>query len=555
MKKFEEDIADWKNFLSFIDECTDDYVYIYDLSNDYAIYSKRVTETFALENEEFENAGMRLKDVIYPDDYQAVFNNISDLQNGITKKHDMEYRWKTKNNGYVWISCRGVLVKRNGTNYMIGRVSEIGKKNRYDNVTGLYTEAVFEEKYNTEIKKETHTGYVMLIGIDNFKEINEKYGSQAGDDVLSVLSDVLIKESLKESFKVFRMKGDEYAILSLDVSGDIIENAKQLYKNIRIYIDRAIDDRGYDVFFNISAGACAFDSQVDSFKDLSKNMRFALHSAKLNGKNRFEFYDEGEYRAYLKKLQIQDELRKCVNDNYRGFELFYQPIVDATKGNVVGAEALLRWNSDKYGFMSPVEFIPLLEESSLIIPLGRWIIDTAAEFCSKCVKNIPDFVMHINLSFVQIAKSDVMKDVLENISKHTAANKHYVLEITESIQMDSNIAVKRVLKDFINNDFSLAIDDFGTGYSNFDYMKDKMFQILKVDRSFVTDINLNNNNSILVGFMIKMAHEMGVKICAEGVETKGELDTITALGADYIQGYYYSRPVNNSTFWDMISDH
>ena len=174
MEQIDADIEDWKNFLSFIDECTDDYIYIYDLSNDHAIYSKRVTDTFALECAEFENAGMRLKDVIYPDDYEAVFNNISDLQNGIIKKHDMEYRWKSKNNGYVWISCRGVLVRKNNINYMIGRVAEIGKKNRYDNITGLYTESVFEEEYNSCIRNETHTGYGMLIGIDNFKEINEK---------------------------------------------------------------------------------------------------------------------------------------------------------------------------------------------------------------------------------------------------------------------------------------------------------------------------------------------------------------------------------------------
>lgn len=553
MEQFDANIEDWKNFLSFIDECTDDYIYIYDLSNDHAIYSKRVTDTFALKNKEFDNAGMTLKDVIYPDDYEAVFNNISDLQNGIIKKHDMEYRWKTRKNGYVWISCRGVLVRKNGINYMIGRVAEIGKKNRYDNVTGLYTESVFEEEYNSVIKNEIHTGYGMLIGIDNFKEINEKYGSQAGDEVLSILSDVLLKEALKESFKVYRMKGDEYALLTLDVSGDIAENARQLYKRIRVCIDNSIDERGYDVFFNISAGACVFDSQVDSFKDLSKKMRFTLHSAKLNGKNRFEFYNQNEYESYLKKLQIQDELRKCVNDNYKGFELFFQPIVDAATGKIIGAESLLRWNSDKYGFMSPVEFIPLLEESSLIIPLGRWIIDTAAGFCNRCISIIPDFVMHINLSFVQIAKSDVMKDVLDNISKYTAPNKHYVLEITESIQMDSNIAVKRVLNGFIQNDFSLAIDDFGTGYSNFEYMKDKMFGILKVDRSFVTNINNNSNNSILVGFIIKMAHEMGVKICAEGVETKEELDKIKELGADYIQGYYYSRPVRCNDFLNLIS--
>ena len=160
--------------------------------------------------------------------------------------------------------------------------------------------------------------------------------------------------------------------------------------------------------------------------------------------------------------------------------------------------------------MSPVDFIPLLEESSLIIPLGRWIVDTAAEFCSRCIDIIPDFVMHVNLSFVQIIKSDVKKDVLENISRHKAANNHYVLEITESIQMDSNIAVKRVLDDFVSNGFLLAIDDFGTGYSNFEYMK-------------------------------------------EGVETKEELEKIRNLGADYIQGYYYSRPVGHMDFWKLIT--
>ena len=553
MEQIDADIEDWKNFLSFIDECTDDYIYIYDLSNDHAIYSKRVTDTFALECAEFENAGMRLKDVIYPDDYEAVFNNISDLQNGIIKKHDMEYRWRSKKNGYVWISCRGVLVRKNNINYMIGRVAEIGKKNRYDNITGLYTESVFEEEYNSRIRNETHTGYGMLIGIDNFKEINEKYGSQAGDEVLSMLSSVLLKEASAQSFKVYRMKGDEYAVLMLDVSGDIAENARQLYKQIRTYIDKTISDRGYAVFFNISAGACTFDSQSDSFKELSKKMRFALHSAKLNGKNRFEFYDEKEYAAYLKRLQIQDELRSCVNDNYKGFELFYQPIVNVVTGKIIGAEALIRWNSEKYGFMSPVDFIPWLEESSLIIPLGRWIVDTAAEFCSRCIDIIPDFVMHVNLSFVQIIKSDVKKDVLENISRHKAANNHYVLEITESIQMDSNIAVKRVLDDFVSNGFLLAIDDFGTGYSNFEYMKDRMFGILKVDRSFVTDIHNNDNNSILVGFIIKMAHEMGTKICAEGVETKEELEKIRNLGADYIQGYYYSRPVGHMDFWKLIT--
>ena len=178
--------------------------------------------------------------------------------------------------------------------------------------------------------------------------------------------------------------------------------------------------------------------------------------------------------------------------------------------------------------MSPVEFIPLLEESSLIIPLGRWIIDTAAAQCNEWVKIIPQFVMHINLSFVQIAKSNVIKDVIENINKYEAGNE-----------------LKKLGP-------RIALDDFGTGYSNFEYMKDKMFGILKIDRAFITDIHLTDNNRILVSFIIKMAHEMGVKICVEGVETKDELMAVTKLEADYIQGYYYGKPVKDVEFCRMI---
>lgn len=552
MGQMGEDIADWKYFLSIISKCTDDYLYIYDLSNDYAVYSSSITKDFELDVAEFSNAGRKLKDVIYPDDYEAVFNNISELQNGHISCHNMEYRWKSRKNGYVFISCRGQLVRRNGINYMIGRVLEIGKKNRYDNVTGIYTDLILEDRYDDIVKSDGHTGCIMQIGIDNFKEINEKYGTKTGDEVLAILAGILVRQSKEQTFSVYRTRGDEFIIVSLDMSGDIKKNAKMLYKTIREDIDSVIDDRGYDVFFNISAGAYAFDTNTDTYKDIIKNTRFALHKAKLNGKNRFEFFDKADYANYIKRLEIQGELRSSVNDNFKGFELFYQPIVDADTGRIEGAEALLRWKSDQYGFMSPVEFIPLLEESSLIIPLGRWIIDTAAAQCNEWVKIIPQFVMHINLSFVQIAKSNVIKDVIENINKYDAGNEHFVFEITESIQMDSNIAIKRVLKEFVDNGFLLAIDDFGTGYSNFEYMKDKMFGILKIDRAFITDIHLTDNNRILVSFIIKMAHEMGVKICVEGVETKDELMAVTKLEADYIQGYYYGKPVKDVEFCRMI---
>ncbi|MDD5829498.1 MAG: GGDEF domain-containing phosphodiesterase, partial [Lachnospira sp.] len=352
---------------------------------------------------------------------------------------------------------------------------------------------------------------------------------------------------------IFRMSGDECAILVVDDDTDdnLKEKAKKIYKEIRYRIDENIEKSGYDIFYNISAGATGFDAKKDDFDKIIQKARFSLHSAKIKGKNRFNYFNENEYEAYIKKLGIQDELRRCINNDFEGFKLVYQPIVSNSTEKVIGAEALLRWESTKYGYMSPVEFIPLLEESALIIPLGKWITKTAACQCDKWVKNIPDFVMHINLSFVQIVKSDAIRDMVENISKFTPSNSHYVFEVTESVQMDANSTIQRVLDGFNENGFALAIDDFGTGYSNFGYMKDKVFGILKIDRSFITDIQSKHNNYTLVNFMIKMAHEMGISVCIEGVETKEELDCVSVLSPDFIQGYYYGKPVDEDTFYKM----
>jgi len=470
---------------------------------------------------------------------------MEDLQegsNGRRKEHNLEYRWKTVDGTYVAISCRGQYVISHGVKYLIGRISEIGKQTRFDNNTGLYREVVLENVYNEYAKTRNAQGFLMLVGVDNFKELNEKYGAKTGDEVLNILTDA-IRKYIDTPLRLFRMPGDECAVFMPYSMEKNIEQAKNLYKRIRNYIDSAIEQRKYDIFFTISAGAAEFNTEKDSFNDLLKNAKFSLHAAKLNGKNRCEIFDAGEYKEYIEKLGVQDELRRCISEGFEGFELYFQPIYNPENDCLAGSEALIRWNSRKYGFMGPDRFIPLLEDSALIIPLGKWIIDNAARTCNKWITNIPNFVMHINLSFIQIVKSNIIKDVIENIGRYSASNNHYIFEVTETIEMDQMPAVDRVFKEFIKNGFRLAIDDFGTGYSNYGYMRDKTFDIVKVDRSFITDIDKQRNNYLMVSFIIKMAHEMGLHVCIEGVETKEELSCVKELGADYIQGYYYGKPV------------
>ena len=202
--------------------------------------------------------------------------------------------------------------------------------------------------------------------------------------------------------------------------------------------------------------------------------------------------------------------------------------------------------------MEPDKFIPLLEESALIIPLGRWIIDTAAKACNRWITNIPDFVMHINLSFVQIVKSNIIKDVLERIGRYSAANNHYVFEITETIEMDRIPAVERVFKEFIKNDFRLAIDDFGTGYSSLNLLKELPVDIIKIDKSFLDETESSETSKIIIRKTVELTQELDKTVVCEGVETENQADYLRGIRCDMAQGYLYAKPMPMEEFEKLL---
>lgn len=551
--KMQVDFAQFEYALSVLGECTDDYMFILDFNNDHYALSESALDTFSLSESHFFNATKVLKNVIYSEDYEMLINDLEAIKEQKQSEHNLEYRWLDKIGNPIWINCRGqVVTDDNGKpQYLVGRIGELGKQSKIDNITSLYRENVFKSRFRKLCKAGDFNGYVLSIGIDNFKEVNEKYGMDYGDSILSNVSSC-IKKCIRPNIEIFRMDGDEFIIFSHNYISSEHSKVKELYKKIRREVDRSIEKTGYQTFYTISAGAVFFDSKSDDYDTIMKSVRFALHTSKINGKNTFFEYNEESYLKYIRKLDIQECLRKSIENGYKGFELYYQPIVNVDEKTIYGAEALLRWSSDTYGFMSPVEFIPLLEESSLIIPLGKWIIQTAAKQCKEWKKIIPDFKMNINLSFVQLQKSDVVKDAIECIDKLDIPHEHIVFEVTESGQLESSQATKNVLKSFMENDISLAIDDFGTGYSNFRYIKDMMFGLIKIDRFFIKNIQQNDYDYRLVKHITDMAHSLNLKVCYEGVETEEELDMVKSLNPDCIQGFFFGKPVNPHKFEQRI---
>lgn len=536
-------------FLSIMDDCTDSYMYVYDMTNDYLVISEKALEKLSIETNLFDNALSCFSEVVYPADIAMLVAALQGIMNHKSSMLDLEFRCIDIKGNILWVSCKGkIRQEANGESLLlVGSITEIGKKNKYDNTTSLYSESVLESDFDKLVSEGSVTGYMLLIGVDNFKRINEKYGVSMGDRVLADVARCIV-ECFDDAKRVYRLKGDEFAVLCTCDAKEALAEAKDLYKQIRSRVDYCIEKEHFHMFYTISGGAYSFDTSTDNLNDVFNGLRFALHNAKINGRNTFAAYSDDKFANYIRRMDIQEELRSCIINDFEGFELYYQPVVRASTRQIRGAEALIRWNSKSYGFMSPGEFIPLLEESALIIPLGKWIIEQAVIQCKEWVKVIPDFVMNVNLSFVQIIKSDILKDVIECVDYYGLDHSHIVFEATESGELESKTAVKNVLNSFSENSFQLAIDDFGTGYSNLRYIKDMMFNIIKIDRLFIQDIDKCKDNYTLVKYVIDMAHSLNIRICVEGVETEEELEKVMTLSPDCIQGYYYGKPMPSVEF-------
>lgn len=535
--------------LKIIEQCTDDYMYIFDFDNDIYSISSSATQAFALKDAQFAQASAVLNNVFYPEDIPAISKDLQLLKNGSKSVHNMEYRWLDSYGNPVWISCRGVVVKeKEKPRYLVGRIRELGKQNKIDKVTGLYQSDVLKEKVRFMNEISSYPAAIMIIGPDGFKNINEWHGTAVGDRVMERIARI-IEKVVKNRAQVYRLDGDLFAVFVYESS--VVGNReyiKDIYKDVRSCVDAMLEESGYNLFFTLSAGTMFFNTGKTDIDTAVNRAKFALHQAKLHGKNMYVEYSEETYENYIRNLDIQGELRKDIQNNFHGFAMYFQPIVSSLNGKLYGAEALLRWNSDKYGLLSPAMIIPILEESGLIIPLGKWIVQEAAKQCLEWQKVYPDFRMNINLSFIQLLKSDVVKDTMERIDEVGVSHRNIVFEITESGQLESNHNTRNILNSFADKNFQLAIDDFGTGYSNLRYVKDMMFGLIKIDRLFIQNIHQSEYNYMIVKNVTDMAHSLNMKVCVEGVETQEELDCVLRLKPDCIQGYYYNKPMTAEEF-------
>lgn len=536
-----------QSVIEIMQQSSDAYMFILDLSTDTYMVAEKATKRFPFHSIVIENCTETFRNVVYSSDYDMLAADLEKCRSGEKDSHAMEYRWLDRMNRVVWVSCKGTVVTgAEGHRLLIGAVSEMGAKAKADNITGLRREARFRLNMESTLRdKPESVRYLMRIGIDNFKEINEKEGVEAGDEVLRELADCIIK-TVDESVDIYRLVADEFMIVDSGTGGEKEPHA--IYRQIQRTIAAMAKNKEYSRFYTVSAGVLEEDFSGATVEELMRFTEFALNEAKRNGRNQMVVFDRAAYDLYLERLDIRKSLRQDVNHDFRGFEVYYQPIVSAADYKLIGAEALLRWKNEKFGSVSPAVFIPILEESGLIIPVGQHVLMEAARICKKWKQYIPEFHINVNLSYVQLYKSDLMWDVEHCIQEVGIDPESLVLELTESGYIETSERIMELFRDLKSRKIDLALDDFGTGYSNMRYLKEIDAKTVKIDRSFVVQALQNEHDYNIISHIIDMVHSLGSVVCMEGIEEKEELTKMMATKPDMIQGYYFGKPTPAGQF-------
>lgn len=526
--------------------CMNDNLYVYDIKNDTYYITEGATKRFAVPGSFFNNVLEEHKKFVYPDDFTMLVNDLNQLIRGEKNEHNLLYRWLSKDGSPIWINCRGRLILGSDgrPSIIIGCINEIGKRQNADNVSGLLSAVTLKERLSNY--NHLPDGYVLRIGIDDFKIVNERLGQEYSDHLLRNVAEC-IETNLIGRQSVYRIEGDEFIIF--DLNGGTLADAHALFHKIRSGVDKHIEDNNYQALYTISGGVIENSYfETADFEYILKITEFALSTAKLRGKNQLYYFSADDYNAFLRIRMLGIALRESVDNNFQGFELYYQPIVSVDNETLYAAETLLRYTLTTGEKVSPGEFIPILEETGLIVPVGKWIIKGAIATCKEFQEKLPSFHISINLSYIQLLKSPVFVEILETLDNTGLSPDSLIVELTESGQLDNSLSIRNVWDKLKKLGVRLAIDDFGTGYSNLGNINNLKPDIVKLDRSFTIKALQNEYDHQLMIHIIYMIHSIGLNLVVEGIETKDEQSEIAALEPDFIQGYYYSQPCSKNEF-------
>ena len=502
--------------------------------------------------------------LIHPKDTKRVHSALETYLAGGAPGYECEFRLRAKDGEWKWVLSRGTIVSRdvNGQPLrMTGTMSDITEKKEseatiwrqanFDALTGIPNRRLFRERVDLEMHRSQRYGHqvaILYIDLDRFKEVNDLYGHDAGDMVLAHAVQRM-QRCVRQTDTVARLGGDEFAILLSALNEP--KHVEFVCQNLLDLLSKPFQVQNNHAHVTASIGVAMYPLDATDMEDLLRRADQAMFSAKRNGKNQFCYFMQSMDENAHRKLRISSDLH-CALDNGQ-MSIHYQPIVDLSNGRIVKAEALLRWRHPILGAIEPSIFIPHAEESGLIDLLGDWVFEQAAQAAHRWSIRIGEpFQVSINKSPLQLMRRTPETDSLRHLEAMRLAGGQIAVEITEGMLLHALPHVIERLQDYHNAGVQVAIDDFGTGYSSMQYLQQFQIDYLKIDQSFIRDLPNNAAHRAITEAIILMAHKLGLKAIAEGVERQEQLDFLKAAGCDYGQGFLYAAPMPSDQFEKLL---
>ncbi len=434
----------------------------------------------------------------------------------------------------------------------------------YDSLTGLPNRQLFTDRLTTcleNMKRQKGYAAVLFIDIDDFKHINGIHGHNIGDSLLKEIG-IRINNSIRDNDSVSRqnrnkvepssfsrISGDEFVILISNMRAP--QDAAIVIQRLMEAMSQPFQLKDHEILITMSIGVAICPGDGQDAATIVKNADTAMYNAKKKGGDNYQFYTESIHEIIQNRLMIENDLKNALENNE--LQLHYQPRINGHTGVISSVEAHIRWNRSGKGLVSPAEFIPVAEDTGLIIPIGEWILKTA---CSQNLawqkSGLPPMTVSVNISSTQFQQENFRDTILTALEYSSLDPQYLELEFTENILMKNvNINID-IMKQLSELGIRISIDDFGTGYSSFKHLKHFPVDVLKIDKSFINEINNNANDLAIVSAIILMAHSLNLTVVAEGVEIREQLDLLLDNKCDEIQGYYYSRPLPANEFTDLV---
>ena len=558
-RQVEEMLRESEERYSLAMQGTNDGLWDWNLSTQKVYYSPRWKEMLGFADHEIGDSPEEWLSRVHADDVNALQSSIAGHIEKRTGHYEGEYRILNKNGEYRWMVMRGIAVQseNEGTIYrLVGSQEDVTEKRRiaellvhdalHDGLTGLPNRTLFIDRLgNCLARAQRHSDYVfavLFLDLDRFKVINDGLGHLMGDRLLAKVAE-LLTSCVRPEDTVSRLGGDEFTILldGIDDSSAAIRVAQRIQASLSVPFTL----NGQEIYTTASIGIALSSTGYTHPDDLVRDADNAMYRAKALGKARHQLFDSSMHKHAVDLLQLESDLRRAVEREE--FVVHYQAIREIASGEIKGYEALVRWQHPQHGLIYPGDFIPAAEETGLIVPLGWFVLREACRQTALWQKQSPkakDLLISVNLSSNQFSQPDLPAHVRSILTDTGLAPNHLKLEITETVVIENPEAAGEMLRQLRALGVRVCLDDFGTGYSSLSYLLRFPIDTLKIDRSFVSVIGSGAENSSIVKTIVALAHNMGMDVTAEGVETQAQLDHLHSLKCEHAQGYLFSKPVD-----------